>query len=128
MRFVVVRCADEVDHHGRHQYRYSHAGVSMDAGFAVDDFIRAPSMEGAKAWVRQMYPGATFSDEDDPAAPHPWLETEPEERAAHMTLRDHFAGQIINSIIAYGDNAWSPGAKAAKAYEYADAMLEARKR
>lgn len=43
-----------------------------------------------------------------------------------MTLRDYFAGQVINGMFA-GDNlSGSVDAIAKRAYLYADAMIEAR--
>jgi len=45
-----------------------------------------------------------------------------------MTLRDYFAGQVLNGLFS-GNNAGGPiDALAERAYIYADAMLEVRDR
>ena len=43
-----------------------------------------------------------------------------------MSLRDYFAGQAMQSIIKYGSAYSEKNIIARYAYEYADAMLEAR--
>lgn len=45
-----------------------------------------------------------------------------------MTLRDYFAAKAMQGMQSnFGANSWSPEKFAARAYEMADAMLEARK-
>ena len=45
-----------------------------------------------------------------------------------MSLRDWFAGQALVGILAYPDPGGTVKTMAGIAYEYADAMLEARKK
>ena len=44
-----------------------------------------------------------------------------------MTLRDYFAAAALQGLISTPDTGGSPGEFAKSAYDYADAMLEARK-
>lgn len=49
----------------------------------------------------------------------------PGEQGRGMTLRDYFAAQAMQAILSDADTFWKGAAPLA--YEYADAMLEARK-
>lgn len=74
-----------------------------------------------------------YDDGGGPAFPRSSFENDHvmSESQVGMTLRDYFAAAALTGVLAYspagcGDNSdYDPAAKAA--YEYADAMLEARK-
>lgn len=78
-----------------------------------------------------------MTDRDDtPAFPTPFLDTEAgrvyAERLGGMSLRDWFAGQALAGLCAFsgrikGEYSPTPKLHAQTAYEYADAMMAARK-
>lgn len=53
---------------------------------------------------------------------------DPKNHASGMTLRDHFAGQALAGLMSHGTIEYlTPANIAERTYEYANAMLEARK-
>lgn len=62
--------------------------------------------------------------ENPPAFPVSWPDASP---TMGMSLRDYFAGQALEGILTTNPQGLSTADLAKEAYQYADAMLKARK-